>query len=73
MIQSFGHTSFTAADLERAVAFWREVMGVTVVDLSPREGDWLGAVVGVRGARCRIAHLHGHGTPSNSSRRGGRT
>ena len=62
MIQSFDHTSFTVADVERAVAFWRDVMGFAVADLSPREGAWLGAVVGVPGARCRIAHLHGHGT-----------
>ena len=62
MIQSFDHTSFTVADVERAVAFWRDVMGFAVTDLSPREGAWLGAVVGVPGARCRIAHLHGHGT-----------
>jgi catechol 2,3-dioxygenase-like lactoylglutathione lyase family enzyme len=62
LIQSFDHTSFTVADVERAVAFWRDVMGFAVADLSGREGDWLGAVVGVPGARCRIAHLHGHGT-----------
>jgi catechol 2,3-dioxygenase-like lactoylglutathione lyase family enzyme len=62
LIQSFDHTSFTVADIEGAVAFWRDVMGFAVADLSPREGAWLGAVVGVPGARCRIAHLHGHGT-----------
>jgi catechol 2,3-dioxygenase-like lactoylglutathione lyase family enzyme len=61
LIQSFDHTSFTVADIERAVVFWRDVMGFAVADLSLREGDWLGAVVGVSGARCRIAHLHGHG------------
>jgi catechol 2,3-dioxygenase-like lactoylglutathione lyase family enzyme len=61
LIQSFDHTSFTVADIERAVAFWRDAMGFAVADLSSREGDWLGAVVGVPGARCRIAHLHGHG------------
>jgi catechol 2,3-dioxygenase-like lactoylglutathione lyase family enzyme len=62
LIQSFDHTSFTVADVERAAAFWRDVMGFAITDLSPREGAWLGAVVGVSGARCRIAHLHGHGT-----------
>ena len=62
MIQRFDHTSFTVADVERAVAFWRDVMGFAVTDLSLREGAWLGSVVGVPGARCRIAHLHGHGT-----------
>lgn len=62
MIQGFDHTSFTVANLERAVVFWRDVMGFAVAEVSLREGDWLGTVVGVPGARCRIAHLHGHGT-----------
>jgi catechol 2,3-dioxygenase-like lactoylglutathione lyase family enzyme len=61
LIQRFDHTSFTVADIERAVAFWRDVIGLAVADLSLREGNWLAAVVGVAGARCRIAHLHGHG------------
>jgi catechol 2,3-dioxygenase-like lactoylglutathione lyase family enzyme len=61
LIQGFDHTSFTVADIERAVVFWRDVMGFAVADLSLREGDWLGAVVGVPGARCCITHLHGHG------------
>jgi catechol 2,3-dioxygenase-like lactoylglutathione lyase family enzyme len=62
LIQRFDHTSLTVADVERAVGFWRDVMGFAVADLSLREGAWLGTVVGVPGARCRIAHLHGHGT-----------
>lgn len=61
MIRGFDHTSFTVADIDRAVAFWRDAMGFDLADLSIREGEWLGAVVGVPGARCRIAHLHGHG------------
>ena len=44
MIQSFDHTSFTVADIEGAVAFWRDVMGFAVADLSSREGDWLVAL-----------------------------
>jgi catechol 2,3-dioxygenase-like lactoylglutathione lyase family enzyme len=61
MIRAYDHTSFTVADIDRAVVFWRDVMGFALGDLSAREGDWLGSVVGVPGARCRIAHLHGHG------------
>jgi catechol 2,3-dioxygenase-like lactoylglutathione lyase family enzyme len=61
MILGYDHTSFTVADIDRAVVFWRDAMGFALDDLSAREGDWLGSVVGVPGARCRIAHLHGHG------------
>jgi catechol 2,3-dioxygenase-like lactoylglutathione lyase family enzyme len=61
MIRAYDHTSFTVADIDRAVVFWGDVMGFALGDLSAREGYWLGSVVGVPGARCRIAHLHGHG------------
>ena len=49
MIRGYDHTSFTVADIDRAVVFWRDVMGFALGDLSAREGDWLGSVVGVSG------------------------
>ena len=61
MIKAFDHTSFTVADIEAAVAFWRDVMGFRLDDLSSREQPWLGQVVGLPGATCRVAHLRGHG------------
>jgi lactoylglutathione lyase len=60
-VASYHHTSFTVADALRGIAFWRDVMGFELIEQGPREGAWLGAVVGVPGARCRIAHLRGHG------------
>jgi catechol 2,3-dioxygenase-like lactoylglutathione lyase family enzyme len=60
-VRGYHHTSFTVADVERGVAFWQGVMGFEVIEVGLREGAWLGAVVGVPGARCRIAHLRGHG------------
>jgi catechol 2,3-dioxygenase-like lactoylglutathione lyase family enzyme len=61
MIRAFDHTSFTVPSIDVAVAFWRDAMGFTVASDSLREGPFLGAVVGLPGARARIAHLHGHG------------
>jgi catechol 2,3-dioxygenase-like lactoylglutathione lyase family enzyme len=60
-ITRFDHASFTVADIDRTVAFWRDVMGLDLDDLSPRTQPWLGAVVGRPGATCRIAHMTGHG------------
>ena len=57
----FNHTSFTVSDIDRGVGFWRDVLGFTVADLGPRDADWLGRLIGVAGARAKIAHLHGHG------------
>ncbi len=62
MIRAFDHTSFTVADIDVAVAFWRDVMGLRLDDLSRREQPWLGRVVGLPGATCRVAHLRGHGS-----------
>lgn len=60
-ITAYDHTSFTVADLDAAVTFWRDVMGFRVDDVSPRTQAWLGQVVGVPGAQCHIAHLLGFG------------
>jgi catechol 2,3-dioxygenase-like lactoylglutathione lyase family enzyme len=61
MITGFNHTSFTVADVDRAVTFWTEAMGFEAASVSLREGDWQGRVTGIAGARLKIAHLFGHG------------
>lgn len=60
-ITRYDHVSFTVVDIDRTVAFWRDVMGLAVDDLSPRRQAWLGTVVGMPGATARIAHMTGHG------------
>ncbi len=61
MIRAFDHVSFTVPDVDAAVRFWSGAFGFTVESVSLREGPFLGEVVGVPGARARIAHLKGHG------------
>ena len=61
MITGFNHTSFTVADLDRAVRFWTEALGFEAASVSERHGDWQGTVTGVPGARLRVAHLYGYG------------
>ena len=60
-IKSFDHSSFTVADIDRAVSFWTDVMGFVLDDPSPRTQPWLGGVVGALGATCRVTHLSVHG------------
>lgn len=59
MITGFNHTSFTVADLERAVRFWRDTLGFegSIVE---RQGAWVEKVTGVPGARIKVAHLCGY-------------
>ena len=39
MITGFNHTSFTVADLDRAVGFWTEALGFEAASVSERHGD----------------------------------
>lgn len=61
MITGFNHTSFTVRDVERTVAFWRDVLGFEAASVSVREGAFLERVTGIPGARLKIAHMYGHG------------
>lgn len=61
LITGFNHTSFTVADIDRAVAFWTGALGFRAASVSPRSGDWQGRVTGIAGAQLMIAHLFGHG------------
>lgn len=60
-IISTNHTSFTVSGLERSLGFWREVMGLELVSLEPRDPALIERVVGVEGAEVMVAYLRGHG------------
>src|SRR5687768_2909322 len=78
VITGFNHTSFTVADIRRAVRFWTEAMGFEARSVSPRTGGWQAKVTGVSGAELLVAHLYGHGTHiefiqyTSGAREGGR-
>ena len=61
MIVGFNHTSFTVANLNRAVQFWTEGLGFRATSVSERTGAWQGQVTGIPGAKLKIAHLVGYG------------
>jgi len=50
------HVGMTVKDMERAIAFYRDVIGAVVV-LDREFGDELGEVIGVAGTRARIVHM----------------
>jgi catechol 2,3-dioxygenase-like lactoylglutathione lyase family enzyme len=61
VIVGFNHTSFTVANLNRAVQFWTEGLGFRATSVSERTGAWQGQVTGIPGAKLKIAHLVGYG------------
>jgi catechol 2,3-dioxygenase-like lactoylglutathione lyase family enzyme len=60
MITGMNHVSFTVADLEKAVVFWK-LLGFEGPGILRRRGDWATGVTSVPGATIRVAHLYGFG------------
>lgn len=51
------HTSFTVANLDRSLAFFRDVLGLEVVGGREVRDDYIGQIVGFPGAVIRVALL----------------
>ncbi len=51
------HTGLTVADLDRSLAFYRDLLGFEVVLEQEKEGGYLGAIVGRPDAHVRMAHV----------------
>ena len=51
------HVSVTTADLERSIAFYRDLIGLPLVDRGDLEGEELQTLIGLAGARARWAEL----------------
>ncbi|MEY2491853.1 MAG: hypothetical protein QOH24_804 [Verrucomicrobiota bacterium] len=55
------HTGFTVANLERSLAFWRDVLGFELSHRAHHTGDLASEVTGVPGAEISIAVLKAPG------------
>jgi catechol 2,3-dioxygenase-like lactoylglutathione lyase family enzyme len=55
------HTGITVANLERSLAFWRDVLGFEPSHRAHHTGDLAGEVTGVSGAEILLAVLKGYG------------
>jgi catechol 2,3-dioxygenase-like lactoylglutathione lyase family enzyme len=51
------HTGYTVSDLDRSVAFYRDLMGLEVLAQQEKQGGYLAAIVGYQDAHVRMAHL----------------
>src|SRR5262249_25559400 len=51
------HTGYTVSDLDRSVAFYRDLLGCELVATQEKEGGYLAAIVGYPEAHVRMAHL----------------
>jgi len=57
MIRSLGHVALGVADMERSLAFYRDLLGMELIMELDVDDERIGRVIGVGGAKCRIVHL----------------
>jgi catechol 2,3-dioxygenase-like lactoylglutathione lyase family enzyme len=55
------HTGITVSNLERSLAFWRDVLGFQLSHRAHHTGELASEVTGVSGAEISIAVLEGYG------------
>ena len=55
------HTGFTVANLQRSLAFWRDVLGFELSHRPHQTGELASEITGVAGAEISIAVLKGYG------------
>ena len=58
MITNTNHLSFTVSNLDASVSYYRDVLGLEVLDISEREGDFAEQATGVAGAHLKIAYVN---------------
>jgi catechol 2,3-dioxygenase-like lactoylglutathione lyase family enzyme len=56
-VRRLHHTCYTVSDLDRSVAFYRDLLGCEVIAEQEKEGGYLAAIVGYPDAHVRMAHL----------------
>ena len=56
-IISADHTGITVSDLERSLAFWRDVLGFELSHTAHQKGELAEEITGVKGAELKLAVL----------------
>lgn len=57
MIQNVDHINIVVTDLERSVRFYTEVLGLKETRRAHLSGEWIDAIVGLRGVAAEVAYV----------------
>lgn len=57
MIVSVNHVSFTVANLDESIAFYRDVLGMECISKAERDEEFSSAVTGLKGVSMNIAYM----------------
>ncbi len=67
MIQGIWHFSFTVADIERSIAFYRDRLGLTLIHTQDQANAYTSALVGYADAHLKVAQFAVPGAPHGFS------
>lgn len=67
MIQGIWHFSFTVADIERSIAFYRDLLGLTLIHTQDQANAYTSALVGYADAHLKVAQFAVPGAPRGLS------
>ena len=57
MIKCLGHVGLGVSDMDRSLAFYRDLLGMEIIMDLDISDDRIAKVIGVPGAKCHIVHL----------------
>jgi catechol 2,3-dioxygenase-like lactoylglutathione lyase family enzyme len=60
-LQGFNHTGMIVTDLDRAIGFFRDLLGFEVISRAPRDPALIGRLTRLPAPRIEIAYLQGPG------------
>src|SRR5512144_2528969 len=67
MIRAVWHFSFTVADIDRSVDFYRDVLGLELMHRQEQSNAYTRKFVGYPEAHLRVAQFRIHGVPTGRS------
>ena len=67
MLRGIWHFSFTVADIERSVAFYRDLLGFTLIHRQEQANEYTSRLVGYPGAHLKVAQFALPGQPRGIS------
>jgi catechol 2,3-dioxygenase-like lactoylglutathione lyase family enzyme len=56
----FEHVSITVSNLDRSIAFYRDLIGLELKQVGEVDAPYIGEIVGVEGTSIRLAEFHLH-------------
>ena len=64
IVTGIGHTGIVVQDLDKAIAFYRDVLGLELMVRDERHGEYINTLVGLEGVSLEFANLGNKSQPN---------